>query len=127
MQPDTEGIAAFLGGFVAAEGCFTGSGDRHFRFSVGLGAEDRAMCTVLLIVLDVGGVSTSRRRRAHYDDEVQFWVQSIRDLVEVVVPFMDAHLPESHKRRQYLEWRARLLDHWEHRARRGRTSPRRAP
>jgi hypothetical protein len=38
--------------------------------------------------------------------------------VEVVVPFMDEHLPPSHKRGQYLAWRAELVDYWEHRARR---------
>jgi hypothetical protein len=52
---------------------------------------------------------------------VQFTVQATRDLVEVVVPFMDAHLPPSYKREQYLEWRARLLDYWEHRFRRRKT------
>jgi hypothetical protein len=33
---------------------------------------------------------------------------------------MDEHLPDSHKRTQYLVWRAQLLDYWEHRARRRR-------
>jgi hypothetical protein len=36
------------------------------------------------------------------------------------VPFMDAHLPPSYKREQYLAWRGRLLDYWEHRAKRVR-------
>lgn len=31
---------------------------------------------------------------------------------------MDEHLPRSYKREQYLEWRARLLDYWEYRAKR---------
>jgi len=47
-------------------------------------------------------------------------VQSQRQLIEVIVPFMDEHLPESYKRQQYLEWRAKLLDYWEHRAKRRR-------
>lgn len=133
MQLATDLTAAFFGGFVAAEGCFTGDGDRRFRFSVGLGATDEGMCHALRDHLGVGHVTQSPRRKAHYDDEVQFSVQSVRELVEVVVPFMDAHLPESHKRTQYLEWRARLLDLWEHYARRravcsieGCTTPARA-
>lgn len=121
VQPATDAIAHFLGGFVAAEGCFTGNGSRRFRFSLGLGAVDAAMCTAFAEFLGVGHVTTALRRKAHYDDEVQFSVQSVRELVEVVVPFMDAHLPPSHKHEQYLEWRARLLDHWEHRARRRAT------
>jgi hypothetical protein len=61
-----------------------------------------------------------RRRRAHYDDEVTFVVRRLRDLVEVVVPFMDEHLPPSYKRQQYLVWRALLLEYWDHGARRRR-------
>ena len=94
---------------------------RRFRFYVGLGATDADMCDVFAATLAVGHIVRSQRRKPHYDDEVQFSVQSVRELVEVVVPFMDAHLPPSYKRTQYLEWRARLLDHWEHRARRRAT------
>ena len=57
---------------------------------------------------------------AHYDDECSFRIQSLVDNVEVTIPFMDVHLPESHKREQYLVWRDQLLDYWEHRARRRR-------
>ena len=59
-------------------------------------------------------------RRPHFDDEVVFVVRRMRDLVEVVVPFMDDHLPPSYKRDQFERWRAHLLDHWDHRARRSR-------
>lgn len=118
MRPATDEIAEFLGGFVAAEGCFTTNGPRRFRFSVGLGATDAPICELFRRVLAIGSVRTYPRRRPHYDDEVQYYAQSTRELVEVVVPFMDAHLPPSHKREQYLDWRARLVDHWEHRARR---------
>lgn len=121
MPPGTDAAVEFIGGFVAAEGCFTTSGAGRFRFSVGLGATDSPMCGVIRAVLGVGYVNGSRRRAAHYDDEVQYSVQAARDLVEVVVPFMDAHLPASHKRAQYLAWRTRLLDHWEHHARRRAT------
>jgi hypothetical protein len=119
VQPDTECIAEFVGGFVAAEGCFTQSGDR-FRFGIGLGATDEGMCELVRALLGVGHLARSPRRRAHFDDEVQFAVQATRELVEVVVPFMDAHLPPSYKREQYLDWRVRLLDYWEHRYRRRR-------
>ena len=71
--------------------------------------------------LGVGRLVWSPRRQPHYDDEVTFVVRRLRDLVEVVVPFMDEHLPASYKREQYLSWRAALLDHWEHGARRPRS------
>jgi hypothetical protein len=118
VRPATEALAEFIGGFVSAEGCFTGDGHRRFRFSIGLGASDAGMCELVHEVLGVGSIVHSPRRKLHYEDEVQFFVQATQELVDVVVPFMDAHLPESYKREQYLEWRARLLDYWEHRFRR---------
>ena len=38
--------------------------------------------------------------RAHYDDEITFTVRSLVDLVQVIIPFMDEHLPASRKRIQ---------------------------
>jgi hypothetical protein len=78
------------------------------------------MCRAFAAVLGCGTVRRYPRRRPHYDDEAVFAVQGLRELVEVVLPFMDAHLPESYKRTQYLAWRAELLDTWEHRSRRPR-------
>jgi LAGLIDADG endonuclease len=121
VQPDTEAIASFLGGFVAGEGCFSGSADgRRFIFEVGLAATDRGMCELLHTFLRVGAVREYPRRQEHYDDEAAYSVQSLSDLVRVVVPFMDEHLPPSYKREQYLEWRRRLFDYWENKAKRVR-------
>lgn len=120
MQPVTE-VAAYLGGFVAGEGCFTrGKAPGHFAFSVGLGASDSATCELLAGFLGVGFLTRSQRRRSHYDDEVSLHVRKLADLVGVVVPFMDEHLPPSYKREQYVRWRANLLHYWEHAARRRR-------
>jgi hypothetical protein len=85
------------------------------------------MCVVARDLLGVGHISTSPRRKHHYDDEVAFQVQSLWDLVEVVVPFMDEHLPPCHKRDQYLTWRAALLDYWDHPPRRPAKRPARRP
>jgi hypothetical protein len=119
VRPDTE-VAAFLAGFVAAEGCFTLVAKPRFTFVVALGATDASTCEMFRALLGIGAVRRYPRRREHYDDEVTFAVQRTADLVNVVVPFMDDHLPESHKREQYLAWRAALLDHWERRAKRVR-------
>ncbi len=121
MPPATEHIASFIGGFVAAEGTFsTTDGGRRYRFAVGLGASDAATCFGLQEYFRCGGIFRYARRKPHYDDECAFAIQSLLDHVEVTIPFMDVHLPISHKREQYLEWRAQLLSYWEHGARRVR-------
>ena len=105
-------VAAFHVGFSAAEGCFTGNGR-----DVPLPRRPNAWrgCAILAVTSRfVAATEAALRRRGAVHGAV-----GARELVEVVVPFMDAHLPPSHKRTQYLEWRARLLDHWEHRARGG--------
>jgi hypothetical protein len=112
--------AAFIAGFVCGEGCF-GVDDDRFRFSVSLGATDAASCDLLRSFFGVGHVYDHARRREHYDDEVTFVVQSLRPLVEVVVPFMDEHLAPSYKRQQYEEWRVALLDYWATEAKRRRS------
>jgi hypothetical protein len=117
VQRVTDVVADFIGGFVAAEGCFTRSGNR-FRFAVGLGASDTGMCELMHEMFGVGHLVRSSRRKAHYDDEVQFYVASTPELVNTVVPFMDVHLPDSHKREQYTKWRAATLEYWEHAFRR---------
>lgn len=120
MPPATD-TARFLGGFVAAEGCFTRTPDPgHFSFAVGLGATDTVMCDLLAEFLGVGTVHRRGRRQPHYDDEVTFQVRKLADLVHILVPFMDAHLPPSSKRGQFESWRAELLTYWEHSARRRR-------
>jgi len=121
VQRDTESLASFVAGFLAAEGCFSGTAKgRRFIFEVGLGASDREMCQLLRRFLGTGHVYDSPRRKAHHDDESVFHATALRELIDVVVPFMDAHLPPSYKRKQYLAWRERLLDYWEHRAKRVR-------
>jgi hypothetical protein len=120
VQPATE-LAAFAAGFAVAEGSFVHDvRRRRFVFSVGLGATDIVTCELLRDFFGVGALVHHARRKPHYDDEVTFVVRRLRDLVEVVVPFMDEHLPPSYKREQYVAWRAALLEHWEHHARRVR-------
>ena len=112
-------LAEFLGGFIAGEGYFR-AGASTFDCTVALGARDADMCELLRAFVGVGRVRHYPRRREHYDDEVVWTVRSLRDLVEVVVPFLDEHLPASHKREQYLAWREELLAYWQERARRRR-------
>ena len=121
VQRAAEEVAAFFAGFVAGEGCFSGStAGSKFLFEIGLGATDRKILQDLHTFLEAGHVYESRRRKPHYDDEISIQVKAFRALIWVVLPLMDAHLPPSYKRQQYLAWRARLLDYWEHKAKRVR-------
>ena len=121
MPPATESFAAFVGGFVAAEGNFRVVGEPpKFVFAVALGASDSGTCEALKVFFGAGTLHRRARRRLHYDDEISFQVRALRDLVEVTVPFMDEHLPPSHKRDQYQRWRQKLVPYWEEKARRRR-------
>jgi LAGLIDADG DNA endonuclease family protein len=118
VKPATE-VAAFVAGLISAEGTFTtGNGERTFTCAVQLGATDSDSIDLLHAYFGIGSVRWYPRRQPHYDDTVSWSVRAFRDLFEVIVPFMDVHLPVSHKRTQYLAWRAALLDYWEHSARR---------
>jgi LAGLIDADG endonuclease len=120
VKPGGE-LAAFIGGFVTAEGTFVCGGPRSaFAFAVGLGAADSATCELLLNWFEVGRLQRHERRKPHYDDEVAFTVRRFHDLIDIVIPFMDEHLPRSYKRQQYEAWRAQLLDYWENTAKRRR-------
>jgi len=111
-SPGTE-VADFLCGFVAAEGHFGhAAGSNAFSLVVQLGSTDAASCALLADALGIGRVQTYARRKNHYQDEVHYVVRRLRDLVEVIVPLMDEHLPPSRKRRQYLAWRDELLRYW---------------
>jgi hypothetical protein len=111
--------AAFIAGFVVGEGSFIQSG-RRFRFAVQLGAIDSSSCEALRTFFNVGRVYWSPRRKPHHDDVSTYTVQALPELLNVIVPFMDEHLPASFKREQYSEWRGALVDYWENRAKRRR-------
>ena len=119
VRPATDSVAGYVAGFVVGEGTFTSSDRaRTFTCAVALGASDRDSVELLRAYFGVGRVRWYPRRKPHYDDEISWSVRAFRDLVGVIVPFMDVHLPVSHKPEQYLGWRAALLDYWEHGARR---------
>ena len=98
---------------MAGEGTFTGTKRKH-TFAVTLGEVDAGSCELLRSFFGVGYVYHYPRRQPHYDDEVAFQVCKTADLVNVIIPFMDEHLPASYKREQYTEWRAKVINFWEH-------------
>jgi hypothetical protein len=120
VQPATE-FAQFIGGFVAGEGSFVVTGlPPTFTFAVGVSAADAALCERMQQFFGCGTLVRFPKRKPHYHDEVRYQVRSLPDLVGVIVPFMDDHLPASYKRTQYEVWRAALLDYWETEAKRRR-------
>jgi hypothetical protein len=121
VRQATRNLSAYVGGFVAAEGTFICIGEPpKFRFAVSLGSADRLSCEALHELFDCGSSYQHPRRQPHYDDEVTFVIRSLKTHLDVTIPFMDVHLPPSYKREQYLAWKAKLLDYWEHRAKRVR-------
>lgn len=126
MDGPSEAIAAWVAGFIAAEGTLIAhhqkrSGRVKFVFAIELGAVDALACDVVAGYFACGHVRPHQRRQAHHDDTVRFQVTRLADLVERIVPFLDEHLPPSYKRRQFEAWRDELLDYWEHHARRRRS------
>jgi hypothetical protein len=104
---------------VAGEGTFTGTKRKH-TFAVMLGEIDAESCELLRMFFGVGHVYHYPRRKPHYDDFVLFQVCKTSDLVNVIIPFMDEHLPVSFKRQQFEVWRAKVLDFWENEMKRRR-------
>lgn len=119
----TSEVAAWVGGFVAAEGSFTVhrfGRVKKFVFKVELGGRDPEPVALIQRFMKVGRIEKFARRRAHYDDVIRYVLPSLGDQVRVVIPFMDEHLPPSYKRQQYLAWREELVEYWEHQAKRVR-------
>jgi hypothetical protein len=104
---------------VAGEGTFTGTNRKH-TFAVTLGEVDAGSCELLRTFFGVGHAYHYSRRQPHYDDEVAFQVCKAADLVNVIIPFMDAHLPPSFKREQYTVWRAKVMSYWDYQMKRRR-------
>lgn len=121
MEAVHEAEGCWTAGFTAAEGTFTSAAlRRKFAFAVALGARDEESCLRLQRYFEVGSISRSHRRKVHHDDVVIYAVRGLADLINVIVPFMDEHLPPSYKREQYLAWREQLVEYWKNHAKRVR-------
>ena len=113
-------LAAFFGGLVAGEGCFTsteirppyrdGSRRRRFVFSVEMG-DDHVLLEGFHELLGAGSLCHIAPRRAGYRPTTRLSVSSNRKHLTTTVPFCDEHLLPSAKRTQYLRWRSALVEH----------------
>jgi hypothetical protein len=108
-----------LAGFVAGEGSFVvtprqpprkdGTARLRFVFDVTVAARDRPMLEALRAVLGRGCITDQRAARAHWQPTCNFRIASITGHLSATVPWADAHLATSYKRRQYEAWRAELV------------------
>ena len=111
-----------LAGFVAGEGSFQvtrklpphADGDPRLRFvfAIAVAQRDLPILEALRTRLGHGGIRTDPPRKAHWQPMSRLTISSVRAHRTAVIPFMDAHLPPSAKRRQFTLW-CRAMDAYE--------------
>jgi len=111
-----EDFGNFICGFVAGEGTFVhrdGEGNkRRFQFSITLVEEDREILEQIQDYFGVGNLYTVDRGVEEWDQQVMYTVQSIGDLIGVIIPFFDEFsLRSTKKERQFEEFRSELEDY----------------
>lgn len=106
----------FICGFVAGEGTFVHRDDkgetRRFQFSITLVEDDREILEQIQGYFGVGNLYSIDREVNEWDKQVMFTVQSIGDLIGVIIPFFDEFsLRSTKKQRQYEEFRSELEEY----------------
>jgi hypothetical protein len=111
-------VGFVLAGVAAGEGSFSrarqapyadGSERTRFVFAVGMATHDRSVLEALRTFLDHGSIQDQPARRAHWAPLSTFQINSRLGHHRATIPFADTFLLASHKRDQYLEWRAAFL------------------
>lgn len=98
----------FISGFTAGEGSFTRSGEIP-TFQISLAIDDKKILEDIKNYLGVGNVTTSDARKESWKDEAHYTVRDRGELWKVIVPFFDSvGLRETHKEKQYRDWRETL-------------------
>lgn len=106
---------SFIAGFIAGEGCFTGTsrpcGTRQYVFQVGLSLPDEPILHRIKDCMGVGRISLHKQKNPDHQALVMYSVARRRDLATVIIPFMDRYLTllPCHKSTQYSEWRAKFF------------------
>lgn len=109
----------FISGFVAGEGCFTysnlkDSGRKRFTFQISLSDVDKDIVKKIEDYLGVGSVYCYEARNENYKPEVNYQVQAIGEIGSVIIPFFDkVGLYNTHKQKQYDEWRETFIIHYD--------------
>lgn len=111
-----EDLCWFISGIVTAEGSFTTyESDNQFRAGFNIGMADRDETTLRNIASFFnrsGRISRKEEREAHHADTIHFRINSIKDIVELIIPFFEQYPPRGKKRNQYIEWRDEILNEY---------------
>ncbi len=114
-----EGVGHFLGGLVAAEGCFSrsvvglrrdGSERGRYVFVMEMASVDTGLVELLHLALGVGSIHSVKARNPRWQSSVRFTVSSRRAHRDATVPFMQHFLPEGAKRQAFERWYRTLWD-----------------
>jgi hypothetical protein len=108
-----------LGGLVAGEGSFTtvrqrrpyrdGSPRLKFVFRMTMARRDLPLLEALRSFLGYGSIPHHERGRAHWQPTSTLRIHSIWAHGKATIPFAEEFLLPCGKRRQYVEWRDRLI------------------
>jgi hypothetical protein len=108
-------VGFVLGGLVAGEGSFTtgrqgayvdGSERIRFVFQVTMATRDRLALEALRSFLGFGSIHDQPSRRANWEPESSFQINSRRGHHLATIPLAEAFLLPSNKREQFEAWKA---------------------
>lgn len=109
-----EELCWFISGLVTAEGCFTEyETDGRFRAEFKIGMADRDENTLKNIASFFnrsGCISRREEQKDHHADTIHFRINSIKDIIELIIPFFEQYPPRGKKYNQYVEWREEILE-----------------
>jgi len=113
---NNDNFANFISGFVAGEGYFISSsvkgGRKKFIFGISLADIDIKILEKIKDYFKVGHLKTYDKRKPHYHNESTYSVQSIKDILEVIIPFFEMiNLQGTHKEEQFKVWKKEVQDY----------------
>lgn len=109
--------SSFIGGLITAEGSFgcreDDNGNIRFVFSIGMSEKDAEIIQFICKFFESGNDDPyhSNNKRENQENHKKFMVQSKKELIKEIIPFMEQYLYESgQKWKQYEEWRDKLIE-----------------
>ncbi len=109
----------YIIGFIDGEGCFCVSASKHKtlrrrkeirpQFEIELRIDDQEILERIQATLGCGNIYTLNYKRYDWAPHVKFKVTRIRDLTEVIIPFIDTFPLQAKKAQVYALWRTVVL------------------